>query len=222
MACDMYAVSSGPAGAPVVLLLHPMGFHGSIWDPHRAALAERYRLIVPDLPGHGRSGGQFTVAGSVDALHGLIGETAAGQPVHLAGLSLGGLVALSYATKHPVASLAIFGSNISPRMGLRRLVARVAPAGALSADVAKPTVLASMAEVAALDLRPQLPGIAAPTLVVIGTKDRPNLTAARQLADLVPGAKLRTITGAGHLWPQDRPADFVTLLTEWLTEATAG
>ena len=40
---------------PPLLLLHGRTGSGQIWMPHLDALGERYTVIVPDLPGHGRS-----------------------------------------------------------------------------------------------------------------------------------------------------------------------
>jgi pimeloyl-ACP methyl ester carboxylesterase len=51
------------------------------------------------------------------------------------------------------------------------------------------------------------PGIEAPTLVLHGDEDvlvRPEN--GRRLADLIPGAELRTLPGAAHLYPTDEPA----------------
>jgi len=42
-------------GAPVVLL-HPFPAHRELWKPAAQALLTRYRVIVPDLRGHGDSG----------------------------------------------------------------------------------------------------------------------------------------------------------------------
>lgn len=42
-------------GLPVVLL-HPFPVHHGFWQPVTAALSSRYRLILPDLRGHGDSG----------------------------------------------------------------------------------------------------------------------------------------------------------------------
>ncbi|MGB8009516.1 MAG: alpha/beta fold hydrolase, partial [Terriglobales bacterium] len=41
-------------GAPVVLL-HPFPCNHEFWNPVAAALDSRYRLILPDLRGHGES-----------------------------------------------------------------------------------------------------------------------------------------------------------------------
>jgi len=44
----------GGSGSPVVLL-HPFPCHHGFWHPTAAALDSRYRLILPDLRGHGDS-----------------------------------------------------------------------------------------------------------------------------------------------------------------------
>ena len=41
---------------PPVVLLHPFPAHHEFWSPSAQALAPRYRLILPDLRGHGESG----------------------------------------------------------------------------------------------------------------------------------------------------------------------
>src|SRR6202030_3346368 len=40
---------------PPVVLLHPFPCHHEFWNPVAAALDSRYRLILPDLRGHGES-----------------------------------------------------------------------------------------------------------------------------------------------------------------------
>ncbi len=40
---------------PAVILLHPFPCHREFWNPVAAALDSRYRLILPDLRGHGDS-----------------------------------------------------------------------------------------------------------------------------------------------------------------------
>jgi pimeloyl-ACP methyl ester carboxylesterase len=115
----------------------------------------------------------------------------------------------------------LLGCHLSPRIGVQRFVMRLAPRRLFAADAGKQTVLASMAQVAAVDLRPCLARVTAPTLVVIGEKERSYLADARELAEGIEGAELRTITGAGHLWPQERAGEFVTMMTEWVAKASA-
>lgn len=68
------------------------------------------------------------------------------------------------------------------------------------------------------DSRPLLPGIAVPTLVLVGEKDvltPPEL--AREMADAIPHATLVEIAGSGHLSTLERPEAVTTALREWLT-----
>jgi 3-oxoadipate enol-lactonase len=227
MAPELHAAQRGPADAPVVVLLHPMGHAGTIWDPHSELLSEHFRVIAPDLPGYGKSEGPFTVAGALDGLHQLIGQAAPDTPVHLVGLSLGARIALRYAADHRAASLALLGCGVSPLKGagLRRVVMRLMPGPLLpvTADSGgRPTVLASFAELSRLDLRPCLAKITVPTLVVHGEQDRPFGAAARELTAGITGAQLRTIPAAGHLWPKDRVDDFVALVSEWVPKVVVG
>jgi 3-oxoadipate enol-lactonase len=56
-----------------------------------------------------------------------------------------------------------------------------------------------------------------PTLVVVGTSDRPELVAlAARLADELPDARLETVEGAGHLPSLERPAELNRLLLDFL------
>ena len=40
---------------PPIVLLHPFPCHHAFWLPAAQALSSRYRLILPDLRGHGES-----------------------------------------------------------------------------------------------------------------------------------------------------------------------
>ena len=50
----MYYESDGNA-AQALVLLHSGGMAGEEWRPQIARFAARYRVLLPDLPGHGRS-----------------------------------------------------------------------------------------------------------------------------------------------------------------------
>ncbi|MBH1933394.1 alpha/beta hydrolase [Streptomyces sp. AV19] len=105
---------SGGSG-PVVLALHGHFGRGRIFAPLAAALAPRYRVVALDQRGHGLSdnGGEFTPDAYVaDAAAFLTALDLA--PAAVAGHSMGGVVALLLARRHPglVNSLVIVDSTV--------------------------------------------------------------------------------------------------------------
>lgn len=98
------------SGEPL-LLIHGWGMHGGMWGDIAERLAQDFRVIAVDLPGHGLSGkseGSFSLDDLVDAL-----EEQFGEPLPVCGWSLGGQVALRWAGRHPdkVQRLALVAST---------------------------------------------------------------------------------------------------------------
>ncbi|QNP75164.1 alpha/beta hydrolase [Streptomyces roseirectus] len=97
----LFSTVHGPAGAPVVLLVHGWGGDGREWSYHAEELAHRYRIIVPDLRGHGRSPVPETgntPAAMADDLAALL---RAQGPVVAVGHSMGVQVVSLLAVQHP-------------------------------------------------------------------------------------------------------------------------
>jgi 3-oxoadipate enol-lactonase len=88
-------------GRPLVLL-HGFPLNCTIWDAQIAELSKRWRVIAPDLRGFGqsRSNDSFTMDSHAADMHALVQQLGA-EPCVLAGLSMGGYVALAYARKCP-------------------------------------------------------------------------------------------------------------------------
>jgi 3-oxoadipate enol-lactonase len=67
------------------------------------------------------------------------------------------------------------------------------------------------------DLAERLSEIRAPTLVLVGEEDVPDIHAiAQRLAAEIPGARLETIAGAGHVPNMERPREFDELVLGFL------
>lgn len=220
------AVKEQGAGAPLVML-HGIQGTARAWDTTRPALAQRFRVITPDLRGRGQSsiphGGD---AYSLDAFASDLRVVlrAAAQPPILVAWSMGVSVTLEM----------LRGPAVPPLRGMI-LVSGTACAGhearwfagtsasaieeeararakalGLSAAAEPHAVAASWLHTQRADFRPLLPRIATPTLVIHGTDDdQCPIAHGRQIASSIPGARIDEWKGAGHNPMAHDPARFV-------------
>ncbi|MCO2463526.1 alpha/beta hydrolase [Pseudomonas aeruginosa] len=117
----VYDDHPGPTERAPVLLLHGLGSSARDWEYQLPALLGHYRLLVPDLRGHGRSGkprGGYSMAGFAEDCAALLDRLGCG-PVHLVGISMGGMIGFQLACDRPdlLRSLTIVNSapEVIPR-----------------------------------------------------------------------------------------------------------
>ena len=218
-----------------------MGFDHRMWAAQLEHFANDYRVLAPDLPGF-----SSRVAGDPLPLREAAGEVArwldevGAAPAHMCGLSLGGMVALHLAHDAPgsVRSLILSGAQVHPPrlvMMVQETVLRLLPQRLLLQDpspnlspalqqaqretlthLGKRGLLRVMRDAGKSDLRPLLPTITPPTLVLCGSKDRPNIKAARAIAAGLPHAELRIVPGVGHVWNLEQPETFSRMVEEFV------
>jgi 3-oxoadipate enol-lactonase len=167
---------------------------------------------------------------------------------HICGLSLGGVVAIAIHSAAPqrCRSLiladafavhpdgrAIYERSVAASTDLRALAqARVEVLLAPGAsDDIRTEVVETMARIDSAayrigaqavwlaDQRENASAIRVPTLVLVGEEDRvtpPRLS--KELAEMIPGARLERIAGAGHLSNLERPRIFNARVDEFLTQ----
>jgi pimeloyl-ACP methyl ester carboxylesterase len=118
------------SGQPTLVFIHGAGLDHTVWTMQARYFAHHHcNVFVPDLPGHGRSDGELlsSVPDIADWIGTFIEATAAG-PVLLAGHSMGSLVSLECAARHPGAinALALVGTAVP--MGVAPLLQDAADA----------------------------------------------------------------------------------------------
>ena len=106
---------------PAIVFVHGAAFDHSVWQWQSRYLANHgYSVLAPDLPAHGKSPGvaRQTIADMADWVAALI-EAAALEKAALVGHSMGSLVALETALRHParVAKLALVGTSAPMPVG---------------------------------------------------------------------------------------------------------
>ncbi|MDX9992003.1 MAG: alpha/beta hydrolase [Anaerolineales bacterium] len=100
----MHYLDPTPSNTPGVLLLHGLGANGTSWALQLDALQQAgFRPIAPDLPGFGDS--PYDGSGwNFKRMAALLAELVSGldaAPVHLVGLSMGGVIAQQFALDYP-------------------------------------------------------------------------------------------------------------------------
>jgi pimeloyl-[acyl-carrier protein] methyl ester esterase len=82
-----------------MLCLHGWGLNAAVWEPLAASLPAAARLLAPDLPGHGTRASEGRFGGLEEAADRM--AALLDGPATVVGWSLGGLLALTLAGRHP-------------------------------------------------------------------------------------------------------------------------
>jgi pimeloyl-ACP methyl ester carboxylesterase len=222
------------------VLVHSALGDSRLWRRQVEALAPRFDVVAPDLPGWGETPMPATPFSFVDAV-------AEHLPAALVGNSFGGNVALRTALAHPgeVTKLVLVGAGVGAWDWTDELRGYFAAEEAAiergDLDEATEVNLSFWVDPAHHDeVRPQqrralelqtaheepevlwpeerpLSELDVPTLVVVGERDKADFHAiAKHLAEQIPDARLEVVPRAGHLVGVERPDALNELLLEFL------
>jgi pimeloyl-ACP methyl ester carboxylesterase len=225
-------------GAPLILL------HGGLataesWAMQTPALAERYRVYVPERRGHGRTpdvAGPMTyemMAADTAAFLDASGTGAA----HLVGWSDGAVVGMLVALRRPemVRKLVVIGQyfnfdgqvpeframidywgyNIPEE--LHELYDQASPDGPEHFPVVLEKMMRMWREEPDISL-PELAGVRAPTLVMQGDDDIVQVEHSTAVAATLPDAQLAVIPGSSHMAPLEKPDLVNRLILDFLSD----
>jgi 3-oxoadipate enol-lactonase len=104
---------------PCLVMSHSLACSLEMWDPQIEALKGRYRILRFDTRGHGRSdapAGAYSLEQLADDLHGLLQAVTVERPP-FAGLSMGGMIGMTYALKYPGRLRSLALCDTSSRLG---------------------------------------------------------------------------------------------------------
>jgi pimeloyl-ACP methyl ester carboxylesterase len=225
---------------PLLVLIHGTGRQAGDWSAIAPALARRYTVVLPDLPGHGDSApasGPLPIGDLAASLGALLDQRHPGRPAILVGNSLGGWVALLYALRHPervervvgISSSGIYAKLDVPLQPKDREQARVLwraihgpraqdPSdGELDAIVTRiaagpaPRVVAGLRIEDFLDA--QASGLKTPVDLLWGEEDGVlPIAYGERLAALLPRARLHRLPGCAHMPQVDCPRETLAAL----------
>src|SRR5436853_1805912 len=234
---------------PALLLSHGYGATCRMWDGQVAAFADRYRLVLWDMRGHGQSGDPSDPALYSHAL--TVGDMAAVldacgiERAIIGGLSLGGVMSVAFHLAYPerVRALLLFDTgpgfrnpearrqwNERAEARARDLEEKGLPnlTGGAETRLGRHRSAQGLAGAARGmltmtdgSLIGSLPQIAVPTLVLVGADDRHFLAAADYMAAKIPGAQKAVIPNAGHAANLDQPLAFDRAVTAFLAGLSA-
>jgi pimeloyl-ACP methyl ester carboxylesterase len=236
---------------PSVVFLHAGGLDGRMWRPLAERFANRYRLHMPDLRGHGSTPMPPGEYSDVEDVLGVLDQLRVDRAI-LVGASFGGWVALQVATAAPerVRALALFAATLADsdefsaelrdfwaqedalveagdvegavQLGIRTWVREPATTD-LVAEMSRTAIQHQMGVEAPARKDPvDLSAIAVPTLTVSGGLDFPDFARfADRIAAEVPGAERAEVPDAGHVIALERPDATAAILEPWLERVSA-
>jgi abhydrolase domain-containing protein 6 len=246
--CPLGPQSVWTAGSgQTLVLLHGAGDSSGAWSSIVKPFTPRYRVVIPDLAGHGKSApseGPLSVGQVLQGLEAVL-EQGPQDPAIIVGNSLGAWVALLYAREHPdrVARLVLVngGALVGDRTDLSLTPKTREEAAALMTQLrdekaqpvpgfvlddvvrqAQTGPLARLTQTAGdmgqYVLDGKLADIRPPVDLIWGESDKLfSIAYARRMMAQLPAARLTTIPGCGHVPMQECPARFGSALSDVLT-----
>lgn len=142
-------------------------------------------------------------------------------PVHLCGISLGGILALNYALDFPekTKTLILIGTPYKiPKaaFAFQNMIFRFLPESVFeNMAFNKKDTFALGNSMKSLDFSSRVQNIKCPTLIICGKKDNANMKSAYYLAQNIKNAELKIIENVGHVVNEEAPEVLAKILDEY-------
>jgi len=230
---------------PTILLSHGYSATSQMWKGQTSAFDD-YQIITWDMRGHGKSDSPddpslYSAELTIVDMQAILDQCNVDRAV-VGGLSLGGYMSLAFNCRHNdrVSALLLFDTgpgfkNDKARAGWNEIAAKTA--ARLESDgfaslgsggevrmsqhnSAQGLAHAARGILAQVDgqVIESLPGISVPTLVLVGSLDKPFLAASDYMAGKIPGATKVVIDEAGHASNIEKPDEFNRSVLDFLSK----
>ncbi len=214
-------------GTHPVVFLHGLGGAGNNWLKLSKFLPDKYRLLMPDLAGHGKSirdMQEYCVREETEFLESFI-ESLELKDYTLVGNSYGGWVAMKYSAtiEQPQSLILVDSAGINPTVGestqedVERFVDRVMR---MNPKNDRDTVRRFVSRNAKGDEKitdEELSRLPANTLIIWGRKDRLiPLEYAEKLHSSISGSSLKVIEEGGHIPHSTNPEEVAEAILNFL------
>ena len=228
----------GPRDAFPIVLVHGASCTRKMWIPQMEALSDEFRVIAPDLPGHGaRSEQPFRLKTAVQVVMESLRQQTHDRAL-ITGLSLGGYVAMACVQndlqkiaglvlcgccidyRGPIGILSWLDSSIATTLFSESRLSRMQEktlGNMFPEAVVKPQIEAGFSwkvvprvyrELASHDFPSMLRGFQGPTLIINGENDKPNRKREAALLKDTQDGQLHIVKQAGHLCNLEQPEAF--------------
>jgi len=226
------------------LILHGWGSRAEKWQKAGELLAQKgYKVVIPDLPGFGRSG-KPTRIWDIDDYCNFVSEFAERlglEKFYLLGHSFGGALAIKYSLKFPakINKLFLVGAACFRRKTIRKrifcVIAKILKIFSFlpcyqifrkgfykfvvrsdypyAEGVMRDIYLKIIKE----DLSEFLPLVQVPVIIIWGKKDKiKSIKEGRLIQEKIKGSKLEVLENAGHSLYKECPRKFIEIVDQYL------
>ena len=200
------------------ILIHGSGHKAASWNETISHMENSDDILCPSLVSilEGKEASYVNLYSSFIEYCGKIDG-----PVHLCGISLGGILALNYALDFPekTKTLILIGTPYKvPKaaFAFQNMIFRFLPKSVFeNMAFDKKDTFALGNSMKSLDFSSRVQNIKCPALIICGKKDSANMKSAYYLAQNIKNAELKIIENVGHVVNEEAPEVLAKILDEY-------
>lgn len=200
------------------IFVHGLGHKAQSWDKMISYMKYKEDIICPNLS---------TILGDKDVNYQNLYESfvqycnAMKEPIHLCGISLGGILALNYALDYPqkVKTLVLIGTPhkvFKIAFHFQNIIFQMLPKSIFKAMAFdKKGIISLLKTMINIDFSHKVKNIKCSTFVICGEKDNVNMKSLLFFSQNINCVQIKVIKKTGHEVNEENPEDLAKLLNEY-------